>query len=73
MPSADLIGRKRPENCFRCWHCRRVDGLSSCCVCVANVSKKMKPEFIEEPYSGHCPQFWDKLQEEKKYYADDEM
>lgn len=58
--------RKRPENCFRCWHCRRVDGLSSCCVCVANVSKKNKPEFIEEPYSGRCPQFWDKKVEESK-------
>ena len=59
MPQ-QVNGRKREENCFRCWHCRRVDGLSSCCVCVANVSKSIKPEFIEEPYGGKCPQFFDK-------------
>lgn len=58
--------RKRPENCFRCWHCRRVDGLSSCCVCMVNVTKKQKPEFITEPYSGLCPQFYDKRIEEAK-------
>lgn len=61
-------GRKRPENCFRCWHCRRIDGLSSCCICLANVSKHDKvPEFIEEPYGGRCPSFYDKTIEEGKW------
>ena len=40
--------------------------MSSCCVCVANVTKYSKPEFIEEPYGGKCPQFYDKKIEERK-------
>lgn len=57
---ASQNGRKRPDNCFRCWHSRRVEGLSSCCVCMANVTKTNKPEFILEPYNGRCPSFYDK-------------
>lgn len=67
MPE-DFDARKRPENCFRCWHCRRVEGLASCCVCVALVSKRVKPEFIEEPYRGRCPMFHDKKEEESKSF-----
>lgn len=61
-------GRKRPQNCFRCWHSRRVEGLSSVCVCMVNVTKKnKKPEYIEEPYRGECKSFYDKAIEEAKY------
>lgn len=72
MPQDDSA-RKRPENCFRCWHCRRIDGMSSCCVCVANVTKKNRhPELIEEPYGGRCPQFYDKKIEEAKFMSSQE-
>lgn len=57
-------GIKRPNNCFRCWHCRRIDGLSSCCICMANVSKGVKPDLILEPYQGDCKAFYDKKLEE---------
>lgn len=66
--NAASVGRKRPENCFRCWHCRRVDGMASCCVCVSNVSKDTPPELILEPYAGSCPSFWDKRIEEARPY-----
>lgn len=59
-----LSGQRRPGNCFRCWHCRRVEGLSSCCVCVAYVTKSQKPEFITTPYGGVCPSFEDKQVQE---------
>lgn len=66
-------GRKRPENCFRCWHCRRVDGLSSCCVCLVNVTKQNKvPELITEPYGGRCLAFYDKTVEENRCLSDEE-
>lgn len=42
--------------------------MSSCCICLANVSKHDKvPEFIEEPYGGRCPSFYDKTIEEGKW------
>lgn len=72
MPPDTREGRKRPQNCFRCWHCRRVEGLSSCCVCVVNVSKNVKPEFIEEPYGGACPSFYDKKVEEDRWLEQSE-
>ena len=59
--------RKRHQNCFRCWHCRRVEGSSSCCVCFAFVTKKNKdPELITKPYAGKCASFYDKKVEEDK-------
>ncbi len=60
----------RSCNCFKCWHCRRVDGTSSCCVCTANVTKTNPPELIYEPYGGVCPAFYDKSIEECKYIDD---
>lgn len=55
----------RDENCFRCWHCRRVEGMSCVCVCTANMAKRAKPEFIEDPFGGKCPTFYDKEEEER--------
>ena len=62
------VGRKRPENCFRCWHSRRIDGMASCCVCVANMTKDNPPELILQPYSGDCHSFYDKRIEEARPY-----
>lgn len=66
MSDAATGGRKRPENCFRCWHCRRVEGMASCCLCVVNMTKKNPPELILEPYKGRCLSFYDKKIEEDK-------
>ena len=60
------IGTKRPNNCFRCWHCARIDGIASCCVCMANVTKKNPPDMIYEPYRGVCLDFLDKETVEKE-------
>lgn len=59
-----MKGARRPNNCFRCWHCRPVEGLRSVCVCMANVSKHVKPDLITEPYTGVCAAFFDKREYE---------
>lgn len=61
------VGSKRPENCFRCWHCRRVEGVAKCCVCFVNHTKHNPPELILEPYRGKCPSFYDKHIEEERF------
>lgn len=60
-------GTKRPQNCFRCWHCRAVDGMRNVCICVYVMSKTNPPELILKPYSGVCPAFYDKTLEERSY------
>lgn len=58
-------GQKRPQNCFRCWHGRRVDGANDIAMCYVAVTKTNRvPELIVEPYRGICPSFWDKALEE---------
>jgi hypothetical protein len=37
-----------------------------------NVSKNVKPEFIEEPYGGACPSFYDKKVEEDRWLEQSE-
>lgn len=63
-------GTKRPENCFKCWHCRRVDGMNNCCVCVAFFTKSNPPDLILHPYSGKCPTFFDKAIMEGQAYME---
>lgn len=72
MSSEANANRKRPQNCFRCWHSRRVEGMSNCCVCVAHMSKHVKPEFIEEPYRGICLSFYDKSLVEAEFIRKDD-
>ena len=72
-------GVKRPQNCFRCWHCRAVDGMRNICICVYVMSicvyvmsKTNPPELILKPYSGICPAFYDKALEERSYDVGDD-
>ena len=60
-------GTKRPENCFKCWHCRRVDGMNNCCVCVAFFTRSNPPDLVLHPYSGKCASFFDKSLVEGQY------
>mgnify|MGYP006926047190 CR=1 FL=1 len=50
----------RRENCFRCWHCRRVEGTNAFCVCMAMVTKSIPPDLVMSPYSGKCESFYDR-------------
>lgn len=63
--------RKKPENCFRCWHARRVDGTSAFCICVFNMTKTNPPELILEPYRGKCLAFYDKTLIERECCSSD--
>lgn len=65
--------RKRPNNCFTCWHCRRIDGMAGCCVCVAFMTKTNKPELIEEPYGGICDSYYDKSIVENDFMGMDQQ
>ena len=60
-----MRGDKRPTNCFRCWHCRRVDGFASMCVCIFATCDGGVPDLIYEPYRGRCDAFHDKEIEER--------
>ena len=50
----------RKENCFRCWHCRRVEGTNAFCVCMALVTKSNPPDLVMSPYSGRGGSFYDR-------------
>lgn len=50
----------RKENCFRCWHCRRVEGTNAFCVCMALMTKSNPPDLVMSPYSGKCESFYDR-------------
>ena len=54
----DQLAKWRAENCFCCWHCRRVEGMSSCCVCMAYATKTEPPDLVLHPYAGNCASFY---------------
>lgn len=61
----------RAQNCFRCWHCRRVEGMSGYCVCTWDWSRTNDPVLIARPFTGFCGAFYDRGEQESMWTGDD--
>ena len=73
MVNDSSAGSQSTQNCFRCWHARRVDGTSAICICMFGVTKTIGPELINEPYKGICAAFYDKAIVEREVSSNSEL